>query len=288
MDTAKGAAIMLTEGTEDLLGYQGAERLRKRTVAFVAIPTTAGTGSEVTAAAVILNESKGIKMAITSYKLMPDVAILDPKMTLSAPPRLTAATGMDAMTHAVEAFYCLQKNPVSDSLAIEAIRLIMSSLVQCVEHGDDEQARLHMANAALLAGMAFSNSMVGMVHSLAHAAGGVAHVTHGVANTIFLPWGVEYNIPKCANFIAELAGPMGLGVGSADAVDQARAVVGAIRNLSARLNALSGLPLRLRDAGVREEQLEAIAKAAVNDGSLIMNPEELTVEDALGILKKAY
>jgi alcohol dehydrogenase len=288
MDTAKGAAIMLTEGTEDLLSFQGAERLKKRSVAFVAIPTTAGTGSEVTAVAVIRNESKGVKMAITSYKLLPDVAILDPKMTLSAPPRLTAATGMDALTHAVEAFYCLQKNPVSDSLAIEAIRLIMSSLVRCVEHGDDEQARLYMANAALLAGMAFSNSMVGMIHSLAHAAGGVAHVPHGVANAIFLPWGVEYNIPKRANFIAELAGPMGLGVGSADAVDQARSVVGAIRNLSARLNALSGLPLRLRDAGVREEQLEAIARAAVDDGALAMNPEEVTLEDAFGVLKKAF
>jgi alcohol dehydrogenase len=160
--------------------------------------------------------------------------------------------------------------------------------VRAVEHGEDEQARLAMANAALLAGMAFSNSMVGMVHSLAHAAGGVAHVPHGVANSIFLPWGVEYNIPKCAAFIAELTPVMGLGITSADAKDQARAVVGAVRNLTARLHALCGLPTRLREAGVREEQLEAIARAAVNDGTVVMNPEELTFEDALGVLKKAY
>jgi alcohol dehydrogenase len=288
MDTAKGAAIMLSENTDDLLKYQGAERLKKRKMPFVAIPTTAGTGSEVTCPAVIANVGKGIKMAITAYALMPDVAILDPKMTVSAPPRLTAATGMDAMTHAVEAFYCLQKNPVSDALATAAIRLVMANLVRTVEHGGDEQARLAMANAALLAGMAFSNSMVGMVHSLAHAAGGVAHVPHGVANAIFLPWGVEYNIPKCAPFIAELAPVMGIGITSADAKDQARAVVGAVRNLTARLNALCGLPLRLREAGVREEQLEAIAQAAVNDGTVVMNPEELTFEDALGVLKKAF
>jgi alcohol dehydrogenase len=288
MDTAKGAAIMLSEGTLDLLAYQGADRLGKRTVPFIAIPTTAGTGSEVTSAAIIYNASKGIKMAITGSALMPDVAIIDAKMTLSAPARLTAATGMDALTHAIEASYCLQKNPVSDALALAAIRLIVGHLVRAVEQGQDETARLAMANAALLAGMAFSNSMVGMVHSLAHAAGGVAHVPHGVANSIFLPWGVEYNIPKSAAFIAELAPALGAGSSSVEPADQARAVVGAIRNLTAKLNALCGLPLRLRDAGVREADLEPIARAAVNDGSLAMNPEEMTLDDALGVLRKAY
>lgn len=288
MDTAKGAAIMLSENKTELLAYQGADRLKKRTVAFVAIPTTAGTGSEVTAAAVIYNVSKGIKMAITSAALLPDVAIIDTKMTLTVPPRLTAATGMDALTHAVEATYCLQKNPVSDALALAAIRLIVGHLVRAIEQPQDETARLAMANAALLAGMAFSNSMVGMVHSLAHASGGVAHLPHGVANSILLPWGVEYNIAKAAAFIAELAPALGLGVTSVEPADQARAVVGTIRNLTARLNALCGLPLRLRDAGVREEQLEPIARAAVNDGSLVMNPEEMTVDDALALLRKAY
>jgi alcohol dehydrogenase len=288
IDTAKGTLIVLTEGTHDLLRFQGANRVKRRRVPLVAIPTTAGTGSEVTTAAVIYNVQKGIKMAFTSPWLLPDVAILDPSMTLSAPPRLTAATGMDALTHAVEATYCLQKNPVSDAFALSAIRLVMAHLVRSVEHGDDVEARLAMANAALLAGIAFSNSMVGMVHSLAHAAGGIAHVPHGVGNAIFLPWGVEYNIAKRARFVAEIGPAMGLGATSAEPQDQARAVVGAIRNLTAQLNALCGLPLRLRDAGVKEEQLEAIARTALNDGTLAMNPEELTFEDALSILRKAY
>ncbi|MBI4704438.1 MAG: iron-containing alcohol dehydrogenase [Deltaproteobacteria bacterium] len=288
LDTAKGANVVLTEGTEDLLAFQGAERTTKPTKPFVAIPTTAGTGSEVTSAAVITNVDKGIKMAITSYRIYPHVAILDPKMTLSVPPRLTAATGMDAMTHAVEAFYCLQKNPVSDAFAVAAIRLVLDNLVRSVEDGANEQARLGMANAALLAGISFSNSMVGLVHSLAHAAGGVAHVPHGVANAIFLPWGVEYNIGKCADVIAELGPVMGVGAASASAEERARAVVGALRGLTGRLYEICGLPLALKDTGVKPEQLEAIARAAINDGTLAMNPAEVSYEDALAVLRKAF
>ncbi len=288
MDTAKGAAVMLTENTTDLLQYQGAERTKRRDQPFIAVPTTAGTGSEVTTAAVIANVDKGVKMAITSYRLFPDVAILDPKMTLTVPPKLTAATGMDALTHAVEAYYCLQKNPVSDAYSIAAIRLIDDNLIRAVEQGDDAEARLNMANAALLAGISFTNSMVGMVHSLAHAAGGVAHVPHGVANAIFLPWGVEYNIDKAAEHIAELAPWLGVSAPSDSPREAARAVVRALRELGARLHALCGLPTKLRETGVRQDQLETIAKTALNDGSLAMNPEEVSYDDALAVLKKAY
>jgi alcohol dehydrogenase len=288
MDTAKGVNVVLTEGTDDLNEFQGSERTTKPTLPLIAVPTTAGTGSEVSPVAVIVNEAKGIKMSIVSTRLYPDVAILDPKMTLTVPPKLTAATGMDALTHAVESFYCVQKNPVSDAFARAAIRLIMHNLVPAVEHGEDEQARLALANAALLAGIGFSSSMVGVVHSLAHATGALAHVPHGVANAVFLPWGVEYNIEKRAAIIAELAPTMGIASPAGEAKEQARAVVSAIRNLTARLNALCGLPLTLRDAGVSEDKLEAIARTALNDGALILNPEEVTFDDALGLLRKAY
>jgi len=287
MDTAKGVNIMLVEQAADLLEYQGADRMKTPGVPFIAIPTTAGTGSEVTSAAVIANTDKGVKMAITSYKLMPHVAILDPKMTVTVPPRLTAATGMDALTHAVEAYYCLQKNPVSDAFAVGAIRLIHENLVACVEDGDNEQLRLRMANAALLAGISFSNSMVGVVHGLAHAAGGIAHVPHGVANTIFLPYGVENNINKRAEIIAELALPLGV-TPEADPKQTCRAIVQAIRELTSRLSKLCGLPTTLRAAGVKEDQLGRLAKAAINDGSMAMNPEEVTYDDALRILREAY
>jgi len=287
IDTAKGANLMLTEGTDDLLKFQGAERTKKTMKPFIVVPTTAGTGSEVTMAAVITNTEKNIKMSITSYKILPNVAILDPKMTLTMPPKITAATGMDALTHAVEAYYCLQKNPVSDSLSITAIKLVLENLVKAVQNGQDENLRLAMANAALLAGISFSNSLVGVVHSLAHATGGVCHVPHGVANAIFLPWGVEYNIPKRAGMIAELA-PLFGAASSGNAQKDAQAVVSAIRDLNAKLKSLCGLPTTLRETGVTEDKLEAIAKTAVNDGTVAMNPEDVTVPDALGLLKKAF
>jgi len=288
IDTAKGVSIVVTMGESNLLKFQGAERIKEELLPFIVVPTTAGTGSEATAAAVITHVDKGIKMSITSYKLLPNTAIIDPDMTVTMPPKITAATGMDALTHAVEAYYCLQKNPVSDVYSLSAIKLIMGNLIKTIEDGADKEARLAMANAALLAGISFSNSLVGVVHSLAHATGGVAHVPHGVANAICLPWGVEYNIGKAGGFIAELAPEMGVTDVSGVDEQDARAVVDAIRDLLNRLNKLADLPVRLRDAGVKEEQLADIAKVAINDGTVAMNPEEVTYEDALELLKKAY
>jgi alcohol dehydrogenase len=288
IDTAKGANIVVTEETDDLMKFRGAERLKKAMKPLLVVPTTAGTGSEATLVAVISNVQAGVKMAFTSDRLYPNVAILDPKMTLTLPPKITAATGMDALTHAVEAYYSLQKNPISDSLAVSAIKLIAGSLVACVENGRDERARLSMANASLIAGMAFSNSMVGVVHAIAHAAGGVCHVPHGIANAILLPFGMEHNLEKRAAAIGELAPLLcGRDVAGGD-LERARAAVQAVRDLNSKLNKMSGLPLRLRDAGVAEDKLETIARVAINDGSLVYNPDDVTLEDAIGILRGAY
>ena len=182
IDTAKCANMIVVEGTSDLMKFQGVDRLEKDMKPFIAIPTTAGTGSEVTSAAVIYDEASHTKMAFTSSKLFPNAAILDPRMTMTMPPKISAATGMDALTHAAEAYYCLAKNPVSDGYAIAAIRLIFEYLLKSVKEPNNKEARLAMLNAATLAGMAFSNSLVGVVHGIAHATGGVARVPHGVAN----------------------------------------------------------------------------------------------------------
>lgn len=289
MDTAKGVNILVSEEADDLLAFQGVDRLTRPARPLVAIPTTAGTGSEVTSVAVISNPEAGMKMPFVDAHLFPQVAILDPVMTLTLPPKITAATGMDALTHAVEAYYCLGKNPVSDAYAVAAIELLMDRLVVTVQDGSDPEDRLALANAALLAGISFSNSMVGVVHSLAHAAGGVAHVPHGVANAILLPWGMEANLDKAAGPIAELAPILGADIDpGADERAWAQGAVEAVRALRARLHELCGLPERLRDAGVREDQLEAIARAALDDGAVTYNPEEVTVDDALAILKRAY
>ncbi len=287
MDTAKCANMMVTEGTDDLMNLQGVERLQKPTKPFIAVPTTAGTGSEVTVAAVIYDEKTKVKMGFTSYRLLPNVAILDPEMTMTMPPKITAATAMDALTHAIEAYYCLQKNPVSDSFAVAAIKLIVDNLVVCVENGKDETARLAMANGALLAGISFSNSMVGVVHALAHACGAVCRVPHGVANGILLPWGMENNLEKVGDTIAELAPLLGVAT-SGSPMDQAEAAIQAVRDIGARLKDLCGFPTTLKEAGVTEDKLQDIAKAAINDGTITLNPEEVTYEVALEILRKAY
>jgi len=286
MDTAKCANMVVSEGADDLMAVQGVERLQKPTRPFIAVPTTAGTGSEVTAVAVIYDEQTRTKMGFASQRLLPDVAILDPKMTMTMPPMITAATAMDALTHAIEAYYCLQKNPVSDSFALAAIKLIVENVIRCVENGKDETARLAMANGALLAGMSFSNSMVGIVHALAHGCGGVCRVSHGVANAILLPWGMEHNLQKAGATIAELAPVLG-GSASGNDTEQARAAVQAVRNLGMRLKGLCGLPTTLREAGVTEDKLADIARIAIDDGTVALNPEEVTYEDALEILRRA-
>ncbi len=286
MDTAKCANMIVTEGNDDLMQFQGVERLKQQMKPFIAVPTTAGTGSEVTLAAVIYDQASNTKLAFTSYRLLPDVAILDPKMTMTMPAKITAATAMDALTHAIEAYYCLGKNPVSDSFSLAAIKLIVDNLETCVSKPADQDARLALANASLLAGASFSNSMVGVVHSLAHGCGGVARVPHGVANAILLPWGMENNLDMAGDTIAELAPWLGAST-SGSTTDQAKAAIQAVRDMGKKLKDLSGLPTTLGDAGVKQDQLETIAKAAINDGAVTYNPEDVTYEVALEILKKA-
>ncbi len=287
IDTAKCANMIVVEGTNDLMKFQGVERLTKPLKPFVVIPTTAGTGSEVTSAAVIYDRKNKTKLAFASGLLFPDIAILDPKMTVTMPPKITAATGMDALTHAVEAYYCLQKNPVSDAYAIAAIRLVFDSLLDSTLKPKDEKKRLAMLNASLLAGIAFSNSLVGVVHGIAHATGGVARVPHGIANSILLPFGMENNYDKAGDLIAELAPFMGATT-TGSKLDQAKSAVAAVRELANELKAASGLPTKLSEAGVKKDQLEEIAKTAINDGSCTMNPEDITYEVALDIIKQAF
>jgi alcohol dehydrogenase len=288
IDTAKGINMVVSEGTGDLLALQGVDRLTRPQLPLVAIPTTAGTGSEVTNVAVVYNEEANVKMGFMSARLYPSVAIVDPAMTVTMPPRATAATGMDALTHAVEAYTGLQKNPVSDAFARAAIELVGAHLVKAVKSGRDAGSRLAMSNAALLAGIAFANSMVGMVHALAHACGGICHVPHGVANAILLPWGMEYNKEKSAGHLAEIAVMLGETPAGRSAAELADRAIVRVRDLLADLGRICGLPTALSQAGVPREKLPAIAKAAANDGAVTYNPTDMTVGQALELLERAY
>lgn len=290
IDTAKGVNIVITEQTEDLAPLAGAEILSTPMQPCIVIPTTAGTGSEVTAVAVIADPDHHRKLPFTSRHLLPDVAVLDPRMTLSLPPRLTAATGMDALAHAVESYLSLQKNPLSDAYATTAIQLIRDHLVDVVLDGGNPRARLALAEAAMMAGIAFSNAMVGVVHALGHAAGAVAHVPHGEAMAILLPHGLVYNLETVEDRIGQLLLPLAGAETYAATPQNARAAktIEQVNVLRTRLNAACGLPITLKAAGVERSALPQMARTAINDGALIYNPREVDDNDALRLLEGAF
>lgn len=299
IDTAKGINIVVSENAEDLMEFSGAGSLKKALRPLIAIPTTSGTGSEVTLVAVVKDHERELKMAFVSYFLLPDVAILDSRMTLTLPSFITASTGMDAMAHAVEAYTCLAKNPLSDSCALAAINLISENLLKVMKNPDDKDGRLAMATGATLAGMAFSNSMVGMVHTLGHAVGSVCGVPHGSCMAVLLPYGLEYNMHKNGHWTAELLLPLG---GSQEYIKtpkhlRAERVVDCIRKINNDLHNVShGRHARFFNEifdrngkqMVPRDKLADIARAALNDGSVFWNPEELDYDDSLMVLEHAW
>jgi len=288
IDTAKAANLLFSEGGDLVEDYSGAHTLTRSLKPHVVIPTTAGTGSEVTMVAVIYDEENKEKLAFVDKFLLPNLAVLDPQMTISLPPKMTAATGMDALTHAIEAYVGIQAAPISDAFAIGAIELIMKNLVNATQNGEDVEARGAMLIASTMAGISFTHSMCGCVHGMAHATGGLYRVPHGVANGIFLPFGMEYNFEEIKEKLARLASVMGEDITGLSEDEAAKLAIAAVRNLTKQLNDLGALPIRLRDVGVPEDGLEAIAEGAINDGTSFYNPREMDEEELLPYIQKAY
>lgn len=291
IDTSKGVNILVSEGGDDLMKYSGAHNLPKPLKPFFVVPTTAGTGSEVTMVAVIADPEKNIKMPFTSYHLMPNAAVLDPRMTQTLPPHITAMTAMDAMTHAVEAYTCLGHNPISDAYATAAIRKISENLIFVLDNPKDANGRLELAQASTMAGIAFSNSMVGLVHSIGHAAGAVAHVPHGLAMSLFLPYVLEYNLDtngdRTADLLLHLAGADVYA--ATPASQRAQKAIQFIRELRDTLYERTKLPRTLQETGkVQKSQLDEIAQKALDDGSIIYNPKEASLSDIQSVLEKAW
>lgn len=284
LDTAKGANILFTLGGDLKEDYSGAQTITQALSPLIAIPTTAGTGSEVTSAIVVYDEESQTKLSFVDDHLLPSLAVLDPVLTVGMPAKLTAATGLDALTHAMEAVVSVQRGPVSDALAFQAIRLVKKSLVRAVKDGSDMEARADMLTASNLAGIAFNHSMVGVVHSVAHSVGAVAHVHHGLANGIFLPFGLEYNQTEVPDAIASMAPCFGIS----DTEHADRLVIGAVRSLLKELHQICGLSLTYKAAGVKEEQLAKITELAVEDGSSFYNPRPVEAEELLVFIKRAF
>ena len=291
IDTAKGVRLVLSQNTDDIFAISGLENVaRGKHIPFIVVPTTAGTGSECTGVAVIRNDANGVKMEFLSPFVEPDVAVVDPRMTEGLPPKATASTGMDALCHAVEACTCLQANPLCTAYATAAIRLIAQNLETATVNGKNRQARFNMALASTMAGIAFSNSMVGAVHAIGHALGGVCHVPHAVAMTILLPHVMRDNRSHSAGAYAELL-PWLVGQDAAMATPpetRAEASIAAIEALGRKLNTACGLPLSLSAAGVSKDDFPKVAEFAVNDGALIVNPRAATEDQVLEILNSAY
>lgn len=289
IDTAKAVNILFSAGGDLVEDYSGAHTLTQPLNPHIVFPTTAGTGSETTIFAVIYDEDNKEKLAFADKYMLPNLAVLDPELTVSLPPKMTAATGMDALTHAVEAFVGVQASPLSDVMAIGAIELVMKNMVTAVEQGDDIDARGGMLVAAAMAGISFSHSMCGVVHGMAHATGAHYRVPHGVANGIFLPHGLEFNFDFIYEKLARLASVMGEPSEGVSEEDAARSVIAAIRKLTSRLNELDAQPLRLRDVGVPEDGLEVIAEGALMDGSSFYNPRPMEdAEELMPFVKNAY
>ena len=291
IDTAKGVRLVLSQDTDDIFSISGLENVTNgKHIPFVVVPTTAGTGSECTGVAVIKNDANGVKMEFLSPFVEPDVAVIDPRMTEGLPPKATASTGMDALCHAVEACTCLQANPLSTAYGTAAIKLIAENLETATSNGKDKKARFNMALASTMAGIAFSNSMVGAVHAIGHALGGVCGVPHAVAMTILLPHVMRYNLCHSAGDYAALL-PWLVDMDAAAAIPaekRAEVAIEAIETLGRKLNAICGLPLSLSEAGVSKESFAKVSEFAVNDGALIVNPRAATEEQVIEILNAAF
>lgn len=291
IDTAKGVEMLVSQGVKDLMELQGCESMtRGNHVPFIAVPTTSGTGSEMTLVAVIKNIEKSVKMEFISNYLLPDAAVLDPRMTATLPPKTTASTGFDALCHAIEAYSCNQKNPLSDAYATAAIKLVVENLEDAVRDGKNTKARLAMANASTMAGAAFSNSMVGMVHAIGHALGGVCKVPHGDAMTILLPFCMLYNYKKLGDIYGELLlyleGPEVYAQTPAD--KRGEEAIKSVRRLERRLHKMSGLPMTLKEAKVDRKDFDAVARTALNDGAMLVNPAAVEFDDVIMVLNQAY
>lgn len=291
IDTAKAVNILVSEGGDNIAEYSGAGIIKHPLKPFLVVPTTAGTGSEVTSVAVITDPAKSVKLPFSSSFLLPNAAVIDPRMTLTLPPHITAATAMDAMTHATEAFTCMAKNPLSDAYATAAIKKVSTSLLKVMDNPKDSDNRLELAQASTMAGIAFSNSMVGLVHALGHATGAICHLPHGLCMSLYLPYVLEYNLEAIRAPLGELLlyleGPEVYA--ATPASRRAEASISALRKLRDELYKRCKLPRTLKETGsVEEHQLDTIAELAMDDGSMMFNPKEVTLEDARAVLNKAW
>lgn len=285
LDVAKLVAL-LAGGQERLKDIYGVGKARGPRLPLILVPTTAGTGSEVTPISIVTTGTAE-KMGVVSPVLLPDVALLDPELTYGLPPQVTAATGIDAMVHAIEAFASANanNNPISRGFALQALKLIGSALLTAVKDGTNSAARADMLLGSMLAGQAFANSPVAAVHALAYPLGGHFHIPHGLSNALVLPHVLRFNAVTAYELYVEPA----VHAFPALASLEGQARVSAFCDALAQLSVDCGLPHRLRDVGITKDWIPRLARDAMNQTRLLVNnPRPITEEDALSIYHAAY
>jgi alcohol dehydrogenase class IV len=300
MDLAKITATVLTHGGSPR-DYVGDDKIPGPMLPLICVPTTAGTGSEVSAASVLTDTEQQIKVGILSNYLRPRVAVVDPLLTVSCPPKVTADSGIDALTHAIEAYTAVDnavfplppgertvyqgRHPIADCLAEKAIALIGVNLRRAVANGNDIEAREGMALGATLAGLAFSNVGVAVVHALEYPVGGATHCSHGAGNGLLLPFVMRFNLPARLKEFATIARLLGEDTAGLNEKQAAEKAITAVERLRSDI----GIPQRLGELGVREGQLRPFAEKAFGIKRILrVNPRPVTVEDLEGILRSAF
>jgi alcohol dehydrogenase class IV len=286
IDCGKGIAMKLTNDGE-FADYMGVDKIPNPSASLIAIPTTAGTGSEVTKVTVITDTERNVKMMLSSACLLASVALVDPLLSLTTPPHLTAAVGVDALTHAIEAYISKRAQPITDALALEAIKLISGSLRQAWADGENIPARTDMMLGASIAGMAFSNSSVALVHGMSRPIGAYFHIHHGLSNAVLLLDVMEFSVVGAPKRFADIAQAMGEPIDGLSPMKQADAAISAVERL---VNDIQ-MP-RLGEIGIDKEKFEQVidqmAADAIASGSPANNPRQATAEEIAALYRKCF
>lgn len=281
MDVAKAVGVVAVFGGS-IKDYEGAGKVPGKITPIIAIPTTAGTGSEVTAFTVITDHERNYKLTVFSYELIPEYALLDPELIMSLPKSVAAATGVDALVHAIEAYLSKAGSPFTDSMAEKAMELMGGNLRQFVSDRSNREAAAAMLTGSMFAGLAFAWARLGNVHAMAHPLGGYFDVPHGVANAILLPVVMEFNAPadqgryqKIYNYLVP------------DKVLEEKFVPEVLVKELQELTASLGIPQKLKEVGVTEDKIPEMAADAMKSGNILVNPRETTLEDVISLYFEA-
>ena len=283
IDAAKAIAVLAAGGGQ-ITDYAGVGKVTGPLAPTVMVPTTGGSGSDVSQFCVVTDTTRKIKMTIGARALVPDISVTDPQVLTTVPPDITAYTALDVLSHAIESYVSQAANFLSDAQALAAIRGVTEHLFPALDHPGDVQAREGLARASLQAGLAFTNALLGATHAISHQIGGLTDLPHGLLNAIMLPHVMEFNAPVAAGRLAEAAAAMGVATGLMSSCEAADAAIQTVRALVGK----ASLPASLREIGVRLPQIDGIARNALDDAYIVTNPRPVLEEDARAICLAAW